>query len=254
MRRYSGAGWCAVADASNEWSVEPTVPQGGDLSSGAPVRTHAGTFITFEGVEGSGKSTQLGLLAKRLELADVRIRCLREPGGTSVGEAIRRILLDPEHLGLDARAELLLYEASRAQLVAEVIEPALQAGDVVLCDRFFDSTTAYQGYARGLPLEEVARLNEAATGVLTPDLTIVIDVDPALVLERACDASGAPDRLELEDVAFHQRVREGFLAIARAEPQRVVVVDGEGPVEAVAGRVFDAVRGSGVLRGVLGAQ
>ncbi len=254
MRRCNGAGWCAVADASSDRSVQPTVPQGGGFSSGAPARTHAGIFITFEGVEGSGKSTQLGLLAKRLELEDVRVRCLREPGGTAVGEAIRSILLDPEHLGLDARAELLLYEASRAQLVAEVIEPALQAGDVVLCDRFFDSTTAYQGYARGLPLEEVARLNEAANGALTPDLTIVIDVDPGLVLERACEASGAPDRLELEDVAFHQRVREGFLAIARAEPQRVVVVDGEDAVEIVSGRVLDAVRGSGVLRGVLGTQ
>lgn len=254
MRRHSGAGWWAVADASSDRALDPAAPSGEEPSLGTPVRSHAGTFITFEGVEGSGKSTQLGLLAKRLELADVHVRCLREPGGTAVGEAIRTILLDPQHLGLDARAELLLYEASRAQLVAEVIEPALQAGDVVLCDRFFDSTTAYQGYARGLPLEEVARLNEAATGALIPDLTVVIDVDPALVLERACDASGAPDRLELEDVAFHQRVREGFLAIARVEPQRVVVVEGEGPVEVVAERVFDAVRGSGVLRGVLGAQ
>jgi dTMP kinase len=213
-----------------------------------------GTFITFEGVEGSGKSTQLGLLAKRLELAGATVRSLREPGGTAVGEAIRRILLDPQHIGLDARAELLLYEASRAQLVADIIEPALDWGEIVLCDRFFDSTTAYQGYARGLPLEEIARLNAFATSGLEPDLTIVLDVDPAAVLARAVAASGSADRLELEDIAFHERVRDGFLAIARAEPERVVVVDGEGPAEVVAERVLDAVVGSGIVRGALPAS
>jgi len=214
-------------------------------------RPGRGVFITLDGVEGCGKSTQLKLLEQRLVSAGARVRLLREPGGTVVGEAIRAVLLDPEHLGLDSRAELLLYEASRAQLVAEVIEPALEAGEVVLCDRFYDSTTAYQGYARGLPLDEVARLNAAATGGLAPDLTIVIDVDPQDALERACDASGAPDRLESEDAAFHERVREGFLAVARAEPERVVVVSGEGSVEVVGERVLDAVRGSNVLRGVL---
>ena len=210
-----------------------------------------GVFITFEGVEGSGKSTQLQLLAERLAAAGVAIRVVREPGGTSVGEAIRSILLDPKYSELDARAELLLYEASRAQLVAEVITPALEAGEVVLCDRFFDSTTAYQGYARGLPLAVVSQLNDAATGGMSPDLTIVIDIDSQHALERACDASGTADRLESEDLAFHERVREGFLAVARAEPERVVVVSGEGSAEAVAERILGAVRGSGLLRGVL---
>jgi dTMP kinase len=211
----------------------------------------AGIFITFEGVEGCGKSTQARIMGQRLVAAGLPVRVLREPGGTRVGEAIRDILLDPASAGLDARAELLLYEASRAQHVAEVIEPALAAGDIVLCDRFYDSTTAYQGYARGIPLEDVARLNEAATGGLAPDLTIVIDVDPVAGLKRACRVSEGADRLEAEDAAFHERVRQGFLAIARENPDRVVVVPGEGTVEEVAERVEHVVRTSGVLAGVL---
>ena len=135
-----------------------------------------GVFITFEGGEGSGKSTQLKLLAHRLEGAGIAVRTLREPGGTAVGESIRAILLDPAHTGLDDTAEILLYEAARAQLVAEVIEPALEAGEIVLCDRFFDSTTAYQGYARGIALERVAALNHAATSGLAPDRTLLLDI------------------------------------------------------------------------------
>lgn len=210
-----------------------------------------GIFITFEGVEGCGKSTQAGLLAHRLESAGVSVRLLREPGGTLIGEAIREILLDPANSGLDARAELLLYEASRAQLVAEVIEPALAAGEVVVCDRFFDSTTAYQGYARGLSLAEIETLNRAATGGLDPDLTVLVDVDPELGLERARSESRGADRLESEALSFHVRVREGFLAIA-AEQDRVVVVDGGGSVDEAAERVERAVREAGVLPGVLG--
>jgi len=208
-----------------------------------------GVFITFEGVEGCGKSTQLALLANRLTSAGTPVRVLREPGGTTPGEAIREILLDPLHAGLDDRAELLLYEASRAELVAEVIAPALEAGEVVLCDRFSDSTTAYQGYARGLPLDDVERLNAFATGDVVPDLTVVLDLDPALGLERAT-GSGA-DRLESESVEFHRRVREGFLAIARAAPHRVVVIDAEGPREEIAERIWAVVAASGVLGGVL---
>ena len=208
-----------------------------------------GVFITFEGVEGCGKSTQIALLASRLTAAGVPVRVLREPGGTAAGEAIRQILLDPLHTGLDDRAELLLYEASRAELVAEVIEPALDAGEVVLCDRFADSTTAYQGHARGLPLDRVALLNAFATGETTPDLTIVLDIDPAVGLTRATGCGA--DRLESEGLEFHRRVREGFLAIARAEPGRVMVVSGEGGRDEIASRVWDAVSASGVLAGVL---
>lgn len=198
-----------------------------------------GIFVTFEGGEGCGKSTQLKILANRLETAGVAVRALREPGGTAVGEAIRAILLDPDHEGLDDNAEILLYEAARAQLVGEVIEPALVNGDVVLCDRFFDSTTAYQGHARGIALADVATLNRAATGGLTPDRTIVLDVDAALGIKRA--THHGTDRLEAEDLAFHQRVRDGFLTIAAENPERIRVVDASGDIDAVADRVADAL-------------
>lgn len=200
----------------------------------------SGVFITFEGGEGSGKSTQIKRLARRLQAGGVAVRSLREPGGTRVGETVREILLDPSSAGLDARAELLLYEAARAQLVAEVIEPALAAGEIVVCDRFYDSTTAYQGHARGLDLEDVARLNMAATAGLTPHRTLLLDLDASTGLTRAV-GSGQADRLEAEDLHFHERVRSGFLAIAAAEPRRVQVVDASGTADDVEKRVWDAV-------------
>jgi dTMP kinase len=198
-----------------------------------------GAFITFEGGEGSGKSTQLRRLATRLESAGVPVRVLREPGGTAVGEAVRELLLDPEHAGLDDTAELLLYEASRAQLVADVIVPALEAGEVVICDRFYDSTTAYQGFARGLAIDSIRQLNTIATGGLTPDRTIVLDVDPVLGIARAT-RHGA-DRLEGESIAFHQAVRRGFSAIAAQEPERVRIVDATGSLDEVTARVVAAL-------------
>jgi len=208
-----------------------------------------GVFITFEGGEGTGKSTQLGILAERLREAGLAVRVLREPGGTVVGEAIRAILLDPANEGLAPEAELLLYEAARAQLVAEVIVPALAAGEVVVCDRFYDSTTAYQGHARGLDLDRVRGLHEVATGGLEPDRTIVLDIDHAHGLSRAT-AAGA-DRLEREGGGFHERVREGFLSIARDEPGRVRVVDAGGSVSDVAARVAAALRDVPALRRAL---
>jgi dTMP kinase len=201
--------------------------------------TAPGAFITFEGGEGTGKSTQIRLLAERLEAAGLTVRVLREPGGTVVGEAVRRILLDPDHAELGVSAEILLYEASRAQLVDEVIRPALTAGEVVLCDRFFDSTTAYQGYARGIDLARIDALNEAATGGLVPDRTLVLDIDPAVGVQRATAES--TDRLEAESLGFHVRVREGFLAIADQEPGRMRVIDASGSAEQVAERVADAL-------------
>ena len=209
-----------------------------------------GVFITFEGGEGSGKSTQLRRLADRLESAGVPVRTLREPGGTLAGEAIRAILLDPAHTGLTAGAELLLYEASRAQLVAQVIEPALAAGEVVLCDRFFDSTTAYQGYARGLSLAQIDLLNQAATGGLVPNRTLVFDIDPALGIARA--TAHSTDRLEAEDLDFHRRVREGFLSIAAQDPARVSVLDASGSADDVAARVSAALADVPALRGAVG--
>lgn len=201
--------------------------------------TERGLFITFEGGEGSGKSTQMSMLARRLELAGVNVRSIREPGGTRAGEAIREILLDPDHVGLDARAELLLYEASRAQLVAEVIEPALELGEVVLCDRFYDSTTAYQGHARELDLDDIRRLNQIATGGVVPDRTLLFDIDPVLGIERA--TQGGADRLEGEGLAFHERVRAGFLEIANTERERFRVIDASGTVDDVAQRVDHAL-------------
>ncbi len=220
------------------------------VSDSAPMTR--GVFITFEGGEGCGKSTQLRLLAHALEAAGVPVRTLREPGGTAVGEAVRSILLDPDHAGLDDIAELLLYEAARAQLVAEVIEPALEAGEVVLCDRFYDSTTAYQGHARGIALDEVAELNRAATDGLSPDRTLILDVDPALGIARA--TSHGADRLESEDLAFHRRVREGFLAIAAAEPERVRTVDASGGIDEVACAVAAALADMPQLADALGGE
>jgi len=201
------------------------------------VTAQRGIFITFEGGEGCGKSTQQRMLARRLEAAGHTVRTLREPGGTIVGEAVRSLLLDPEHAGLDPIAEVLLYEASRAQLIAEVIEPALEAGEVVLCDRFFDSSTAYQGHARGLPLAQIESLNRIATGGLLPDRTLLLDIDAVLGIQRA--TSNGADRLEAEDIAFHERVRAGFLRIAAENPERVHVVDASGSVEDVAARIAD---------------
>jgi len=208
-----------------------------------------GVLVTFEGGEGTGKSTQIRLLAARLEAAGLPVLTLREPGGTRVGELVRDLLLDPAHGAMSARAELLLYEASRAQLVAEVIEPALAAGEVVLCDRFSDSTIAYQGLGRGLPLDEVRALNAAATAGLVPDRTIVLDLDAAHGLLRAT-GEGA-DRLESEEAAFHERVREGFRALAAEEPDRVRLVDATGTPEDVAARVAAALADLPALSGAL---
>lgn len=198
-----------------------------------------GAFITFEGGEGCGKSTQLRLLADALREAGHIVRVVREPGGTRVGEGIRDLLLDPENTGMDPVAELMLYEAARAQVTAQVIVPALRAGEVVLCDRFFDSTTAYQGHARGLDLVMIRALNVIASGGLAPHRTLVLDLDPAVGIARA--TSGGADRLESEALAFHAAVREGFLTIAAEEPERVRIIDASGTQAAVAALIFDAV-------------
>ena len=199
----------------------------------------SGLFITFEGGDGSGKSTQIRMLAERLRALGYEVRTFREPGGMAPGDAgerIREILLDPVHTSLDVRAELLLYEASRAQLVAAHYRPALEAGVVVLCDRYADSSVAYQGYGRDvLPVDEVRELNRIATGGLVPDLTLLLDVDPAAGLEQAT-AAGA-DRLEAAGLAFHERVRAGYLEIAAAEPKRVKLIH-RGDVDEVASAVW----------------
>jgi dTMP kinase len=197
-----------------------------------------GLFITFEGGEGSGKTTQLKVLLAHLRSTGRDAVETRDPGGTSIGKQIRTVLLDPARGGMTPAAELLLYEASRAQLVHEVIRPALAAGRIVLCDRFTDSTVAYQGYGRGLDLTLIGRLNTLAAEGLCPDLTFLLDLDPAVGLLRAARRMTEPqqvhDRIEGEVLDFHQRVRTGYRAIAAAEPERVIVLDasrGMGEIE-----------------------
>lgn len=209
-----------------------------------------GAFVTLEGGEGCGKSTQAALLVARIGAHGARVLALREPGGTEVGDGLRAILLDPAHHGvMDPWAELLMYEAARAQLVGERIAPALEDGVVVVCDRYYDSTTAYQGYGRGLDLGRVLELNTFAARDAAPDVTVVLDIDPVLGLERA--TGGGADRLEREDVEFHRRVRAGFLTIAAIEPDRVRVVDAAGTPDEVAERVWAAVSGPLAEAGVL---
>lgn len=198
-----------------------------------------GIFITFEGGEGSGKSTQMAMLRAKFEETEILHLFLREPGGSLIGERVREILLDPDHIDLSPRAELLLYEAARAQVVDELIAPALEAGRVVVCDRFYDSTTAYQGFGRSLKLEDIRILNMMATEGRKPDLTLFFDIDPILGISRA--TTDGADRLEQEDISFHQRVREGYLWIAEQEPERVVVLDASGTIEEVGRKVITAV-------------
>ncbi len=177
-----------------------------------------GLFITFEGGEGCGKSTHIRMLAEWLREQGREVLQVREPGGTAAGERIREILLDPKS-ELDPVAELLLYEAARAQIVAEVIKPALAGGQIVLCDRFVDSTVAYQGYGRGLSVEEINRLNASACQGTMPHATILLVDDPGRALKRATKRGA--DRIEQAGLEFHQRVREGFEALAAANPQRI---------------------------------
>lgn len=183
-----------------------------------------GLFITLEGVEGCGKTTQITRLADYLRGKGREVVCTREPGGTPVAEKIRALLLDPAHKEISPTTELLLYEAARAQHVDELIRPALDAGKVVVCDRFADSTTAYQGAGRGLSAEAVTPLHALATGGLWPDLTVVLDLAAEEGLRRAGHV-GPSDRLEQEPLEFHERVRAGFLEIAEREPYRVKIVD-----------------------------
>lgn len=195
-----------------------------------------GLFITFEGVEGAGKSTQVKLLRDALVDHGMPVRTLREPGGTAVGESIRSILLsknDP----VTNRAELLLFLAARAHLVETVIRPALAEGEIVICDRYIDSTTAYQGYARGNDLNLVNEMNEFATGGLHPDITFLLDLDPTIGLKRQTDHN----RMEAEALEFHTRVREGFLAIASAE-KRVRVLDAAVSPEQLSQTICSTVR------------
>ncbi|ABD00932.1 thymidylate kinase [Synechococcus sp. 63AY4M2] len=193
-------------------------------------------FITLEGGEGVGKTTQQALLAERLQREGYACVSTREPGGTALGEALRELLLhgDP----LTPLAELLLYAADRAEHVNKVIAPALAVGQVVICDRFTDSTLAYQGYGRGLNLEQIRQLNHLATGGLQPQLTLWLDLAPEVGLAR----SRLGDKLEQEHLEFHRRVYRGFQALAAAEPQRIVRIDAGGSPLEVAARIWSVVK------------
>ena len=195
-------------------------------------RTRTSVFITFEGIEAAGKSTLIAALADDLRSSGVDVLLTREPGGTSLGDLIRRMVLAPGAV-IDPLAEALLMNASRAQHVADVVGPALRAGTTVLCDRFFDATLAYQGYGRGLDVEMLLELCLIATQRIAPDMTFLLDLAPEVSLARV-QARGASDRLEREDLAFHARVRAGYLEVARRFPGRVVVVDAALPAPEVA--------------------
>jgi dTMP kinase len=198
-------------------------------------------FITFEGTEGCGKSTQVQRLAARLEESRIPFLITREPGGTPIGETIRDLLqFAPQGTGMTPTTELLLFEASRSQLVREVIEPALDRGVCVISDRFFDSTTVYQGAARKLDRATVAQLNTIAVGTCRPDLTFVLDVDEATAQLRMLKPR-KPDRMEQEPAEFYERVREAYRELAASETKRIVLLDGNGEAGAIAKRIWDEI-------------
>ena len=198
-------------------------------------------FITFEGPEGSGKTTQIHLLENFLKACEFAILVTREPGGTTIGNAIRAIVLDPNHIEMSPRAEVLLFNAARAQIVDEVIRPALTSGRIVLCDRYADSTLAYQGFGQGVPRAVWDRLAEITLDGLRPDLTLVLDIAPAEGLARAA-ARGETNRYEALDPGFHDRVRAGFRAILAAEPAPCAAIDGTDTPEGVAAAILAVVR------------
>ena len=197
-----------------------------------------GLFITFEGGEGCGKSTQSRLLLKKLEQQKIQAVLTHEPGGTALGDELRKVLKRKRSYFISPQAELFLFAASRVQLVAEIIRPALQEGKVVVCDRFTYSTLVYQGYGRGLDLTTVEMVNNIAIQDLKPDLTILLDISPEQGLTRK---RSLKDRFELEDLSFHRRVREGYLKMATAEPDRWLVIDASLPKGKIAEIIWDRV-------------
>ncbi len=211
------------------------------------MRAGGGLFISFEGTEGSGKSTQMRLLVERLRARGLTVTVNQEPGGTAIGKQIRRILLDPENAEMSPMAELLLMFASRAQAASEIVLPALARGEVVISDRFTDSTLAYQGFARGLGFDTVMAVHREAVGTLLPDLTITIEVDVTTGLARARSRNLESDglcpetRLDQQSLEFHNRVAQGYKAIAASDPGRFRIVDGRGEPAEVADRVWKEI-------------
>ena len=186
-----------------------------------------GKLITFEGIDGSGKSTQIQLLEAEFEKLDISYKTFREPGGTKLSEKIRAILLDKENIELYSNAESLLFAAARAQLTAEQIKPALTKGEFVICDRFTDSTIAYQGYGRGLNINNLELINTIATDGLIPDITFILDIDPQKATERLKTVN--PDRMEAAGIDFFKKIRQGYCQIREQNQSRCIVIDGEKP-------------------------
>ncbi|OGO80103.1 MAG: dTMP kinase [Clostridiales bacterium GWC2_40_7] len=196
-----------------------------------------GLFITIEGTDGSGKTTQMGLIRDYVRSAGCEVVMVREPGGTRISERIRNVILDPEYTEMSANAEMLLYAASRAQLVAETVRPALEQGKIVICDRFIDSTYAYQGFGRGIELGVLESVNNIAVDGIIPDITFFFDLDPELALGRRI-ASTATDRIENEKMEFHRKVHNGYVQLALKYPDRIRRIDSSRSVEAI----WDEVR------------
>ena len=207
--------------------------------------SQSGYFITFEGIEGAGKSTLAQALFEQLQKESWPVRLTREPGGTPVGEAIRGVLANPEFKEINPLTEVLLLSASRSQLVEQFIRPQLGEGNIVICDRFFDSTTAYQGFGRQVHLREISELADMCTWGVKPDMTLLIDIDPEVglgrVRTRSVQTLTQMDRFENMDFGFHERVREGFLEIAQEEPQRFRIFDGHLEPEVLQQKIYQCV-------------
>lgn len=205
-----------------------------------------GYFITFEGVEGCGKTTQIKLLSEFLSARGIRNVMTREPGGCPIADKIRAILLDAENKALSPLSELLLYAAARAQHVTEVISPTLETGQIVLCDRFCDATVAYQSFGRGIDRSIIDALNLQACQGVAPDLTVLVDCDPRIGLDRArrrIEATSGPreERFELEALAFHQRVRAGYRQLAFEEPKRFLIINGDATIEEIFATISEQI-------------
>jgi dTMP kinase len=200
-------------------------------------------LITFEGLDYSGKSTQVQLLSDRLTMQDCHVLVLREPGGTEIGEKIRKLLLDKTNTGMTEASELFLFSASRSQLIQEVVHPALNGGMVVLCDRYYDSTTAYQGYGRGIALDVIQTINRYATGGLTPNLTFFLDIPIREIEKRIAAAKSNKDRMESSGIEFYERVREGYLQLAKNE-SRYIILNGMQPIDDLHECIWQHVAGA----------
>ena len=212
-------------------------------------------LVTFEGLDFCGKTTQVQILESWLSasVSGAKVTVVREPGGTRISELIRDLLLDPYHAEIDAVAELFLFSAARSQLVRQNILPALKRGDIVICDRFADSTVAYQGYGRGIDLDTIDKINTLATAGVVPDTTFLLDISPEESYRRRGSYGAmvkSDDRMEQSGIAFYARVREGYLAIARAYPERVFLIDGTKPVDVIAGEIQTILKQRGVGKNI----